>query len=235
MKSTTDEPYDKYVETFRDGRYAAEYTNSYNLRSTRDLKDWKKGIGWLIAKLEVEAIQSLLHKCNGSTVLDVPCGSGKVVSGLTSQGFTVTGLDSSSDMLLRIPQADSRNIHIVKGNILALPFKDSSFDIVLCHRFLHRIPLSHRGGVLSEIHRVCKESLIVYYGVTSGLTDLITRFERISGMGDRGVIHYVSKNSVMNELGRNGFSYIDGKYVLPIASTGYLAAARREKESSRDG
>jgi len=65
--------------------------------------------------------------------LDIGCGLGKLISGLQEQGWEAWGLDASASMLAlgRWLQPDDRVIR-VRGIAEALPFRDSSFDCVLC-------------------------------------------------------------------------------------------------------
>jgi len=73
-------------------------------------------------RLAVEAVVQ-----PGDRVLDACCGTGDLAVAAEQQGGIVTGLDFSTAMLERA-RRKSETIDWVEGDLLALPFKDGSFD-----------------------------------------------------------------------------------------------------------
>jgi ubiquinone/menaquinone biosynthesis C-methylase UbiE len=71
---------------------------------------------------------------NAQRVLEVGCGTGAVLSELP-EGPTLYGLDIDRNALIECGQHASR-ARRVQGNVLHLPFSESSFDIVYCHFLL---------------------------------------------------------------------------------------------------
>jgi demethylmenaquinone methyltransferase / 2-methoxy-6-polyprenyl-1,4-benzoquinol methylase len=63
----------------------------------------------------------------GDRVLDACCGTGDLAVEAERAGATVTGLDFSERMLERA-RTKSASIEWVRGDLLALPFEDASFD-----------------------------------------------------------------------------------------------------------
>jgi demethylmenaquinone methyltransferase/2-methoxy-6-polyprenyl-1,4-benzoquinol methylase len=66
---------------------------------------------------------------NGDRVLDACCGTGDLAIAAHARGADVVGLDFSEAMLERAG-AKSTEIEWVRGDVLALPFDDASFDAV---------------------------------------------------------------------------------------------------------
>ena len=66
---------------------------------------------------------------NGDRVLDACCGTGDLAIAARARGADVVGLDFSEAMLERAG-AKSTEIEWVRGDVLALPFDDASFDAV---------------------------------------------------------------------------------------------------------
>jgi ubiquinone/menaquinone biosynthesis C-methylase UbiE len=93
-------------------------------------------------------------------------GTGRFSLPLASRlGLNVTGLDSSAGMLAKAKQKDSDSIvNWVLADASALPYPDSSFDIVFMSHLLHHVnsPLE----VLKECDRVLIHSgvVIIRYG-----------------------------------------------------------------------
>jgi len=65
----------------------------------------------------------------GDRVLDACCGTGDLAIAARARGADVVGLDFSEAMLERA-RSKSREIEWVRGDVLALPFDDASFDAV---------------------------------------------------------------------------------------------------------
>ena len=92
--------------------------------------------------------------------LDLACGSGNYArrfARTVSQG-TVVGLDLSAPMLTHGQRkADAqglRNLQLVRGDAMELPFEDGRFDLVNCCGALHLFPSVPK--VLGEIARVLR-------------------------------------------------------------------------------
>ena len=75
-------------------------------------------------RLAAEAVVS-----QGDEVLDACCGTGDLALAAERAGGRVTGLDFSERMLERA-RRKSASVRWVRGDVLALPFEDGSFDAV---------------------------------------------------------------------------------------------------------
>lgn len=92
-------------------------------------------------------------------ILDICCGTGDMTAALMAQrpvdGQPVTGLDFSSEMLTyaqaKFPAA---NVKWVEGDAMALPYPDSSFDLVTA-AFGFRNLANYAAG-LAEIRRILR-------------------------------------------------------------------------------
>jgi SAM-dependent methyltransferase len=88
--------------------------------------------------------------------LDVGTGTGDIPGRM--RGVTTIGLDIS-EPLLRI--ARSRVAAVVAGNVLALPFRDGSADIVTCSQLLHHFEGRDLATLVRELDRVSRGLVIV--------------------------------------------------------------------------
>ncbi len=97
----------------------------------------------------------------GQKLLDVGCGPGESAFGMAERipDLEVTGLDYSESMI-RIARFRKKRdragerVAFVRGDAMALPFADGSFDAVTGHSFLYLVPSAER--VLSEAKRVLR-------------------------------------------------------------------------------
>ena len=228
-KENNSNTYDAYSARFKDTDYAHTYHQSSCLRSISELTNIKKSLGLLVRKFEVNAVLSLLSLCKGNSVLDVPCGSGKLIQDLLDRKYSVIGIDSSKEMLTQIGNRNSGNLLLMEADIRKIPLEDNSVDIAICHRFLHRIPPEIHPAALKEIYRVSKGYAIFYFSINRTLTRTVVSLEKFFNIGDRGRIFYMSKNAIKEELSSRGWDFIKDRSVMPLGiSAGYLIAVRKK-------
>lgn len=110
-------------------------------------KNWRKDT---MARMDIQ---------NGSQALDVCCGTADwsiALSEAVGEEGHVTGLDFSQNMLnVGLEKTkDIKNIKLVQGNAMELPFEDNSFDYVTIGFGLRNVP--DYMQVLREMNRVAK-------------------------------------------------------------------------------
>ena len=81
-------------------------------------------------------------------VLDIGCGNGVYLAALAARGVIATGCDLSIGMLRATPGSPKRT----NADICALPFPDSSFDIILAPHMLYHV--EDRVQAVRELRRV---------------------------------------------------------------------------------
>ena len=89
----------------------------------------------------------------GDRVLDACCGTGDLAIEAQRAGGRVTGLDFSERMLERARRKSS-DVSWVRGDVLALPFSDASFDAVTVGFGIRNVENLDAG--LSELARVLR-------------------------------------------------------------------------------
>jgi ubiquinone/menaquinone biosynthesis C-methylase UbiE len=100
------------------------------------------------------------------SVLDVGCGTGRFVEFFSQRGGNVTGADTSENMLEKAKKK-SPLATFVKADIFSLPFKDKTFDIVICSQVLTHLH-SYKKPLL-EMKRVLKDDGIIIIDVRNML------------------------------------------------------------------
>lgn len=104
-------------------------------------------------KVKVQWITQRLSQ--GQKILDVGCGAGFLTNALAEKGFSVTGVDISSDSLRVARLYDkTQTVQYVSADAYALPFPDASFDIVTSMDFLEHVDDPERA--IRECARVLK-------------------------------------------------------------------------------
>lgn len=125
---------------------AASYDNWYQSK-----------IGFIVDKIEKDAVYSYLEPKAGLSVLDIGCGTGNYSLELAKKGLKVTGVDISTGMLAEAKAKASRaglEISFHVADAMSLPFPDQSFDIVLAVSAVEFVPDMQRA--LQEAYRVLK-------------------------------------------------------------------------------
>jgi demethylmenaquinone methyltransferase / 2-methoxy-6-polyprenyl-1,4-benzoquinol methylase len=87
----------------------------------------------------------------GNRVLDACCGTGDLGLACARAGGVVTGLDFSERMLERA-RRKAPGLEWVRGDVLALPFRDGTFDAATVGFGIRNVPELERG--LAELRRV---------------------------------------------------------------------------------
>lgn len=96
------------------------------------------------------------HLNNGDKICDLGCGDGYASFQLAKEGFHVTGVDVSGNMIEKAKKrAEELPLTFIKEDISVLPFLDGTFDAVMAINSLEWTENPFK--VLNEIKRVLKK------------------------------------------------------------------------------
>jgi ubiquinone/menaquinone biosynthesis C-methylase UbiE len=101
---------------------------------------------------------------SGSSVVDIPVGTGRFVDAYYRLHLTPTGMDLSPDMLTiaaRKAQKVGLSMAIRLADIRGIDAADDAFDAAVCICFLNWIDIRGVRTAFSELVRVSRKSLIV--------------------------------------------------------------------------
>jgi ubiquinone/menaquinone biosynthesis C-methylase UbiE len=165
-------------------------------------------------------------------ILDAGCGAGLLTREVLSRGYAVDAMDYSAGMLEKtrsLCDGDRRqDLRLAQADIEAVPFKDSTFDVVFCLGVVSYVRSIEKS--LQEISRILKPdgrlifttlnkvSLVGYLDVPLTIKSLFRRVFRKkkkrekSGAGQSSASkRFYFTPSVLNALKRFGFT--DVKYI----------------------
>ncbi len=146
MRETAD------IETSSDG-YAARFAGPVG--------------AWLLSVQE-RVVRGLLEPFPGAPVLDVGGGHAQLALPLAAAGREVTVLGSDRSCARRLgPGLAGGRVRFVAGDVLALPFPDRSFEVVLCLRLLPHCAAWER--LVAELCRVARAAVLVDYPTDESL------------------------------------------------------------------
>ena len=136
---------------------------AYYDRRAPEYDDWYLGVGLFADRErpgfddELGLVTDVLAGLPATRTLDVACGTGFLTRHLRG---AVTGLDASARMLA-IASSRIAGATFVRGDALALPFPDDSFDRVVSGHFYGHLDDEQRIAFLREARRVAPELVLV--------------------------------------------------------------------------
>lgn len=97
-------------------------------------------------------------------VLDIGCGFGWFEHLALKHGVThVVGIEpTENDLKAARGYMKSSKVSFVESSAVKLPFKDNTFDTVVCFEVLEHIPVGTEAVMYSEIKRVLKDKGVLY-------------------------------------------------------------------------
>jgi 2-polyprenyl-3-methyl-5-hydroxy-6-metoxy-1,4-benzoquinol methylase len=145
---TTRAPYPETadVETSSDG-YAQRFAGA---------------VGAWFLQVQEEATLRFLHAFPKARILDVGGGHGQIAPSLVQHGYQVTVLGSDASCQLRIQNLLQQPLcTFTVGNILALPFSNQDFDVVVSYRLLPHVQAWQH--CIAELTRVARHAVVIDY------------------------------------------------------------------------
>lgn len=158
---------------------------------------------------ENDAVLKALGNLKGKKVLDVGCGTGRLIRFMLEKGAEVSGADVSEEML-RVARKNFPEVSFLKAEMENLPFEDNNFDLVVATFVI--VHLKNLSGFFAEVYRVLKNGGIFV------LTNINQRKAPKLKLKDGGEIviesHYHRPEDVIKTLGNNLFTLEKEEFVF---------------------
>ncbi|HPU81898.1 class I SAM-dependent methyltransferase [Accumulibacter sp.] len=120
-----------------------------------------------------------------ASVLDMPCGGGRVTVLLGQLGYQISAGDYSDPMLQITRETTAANglkVDVFKEDIEQLSQRDKSFDAIICFRFFHHLPNAElRRKVVGELCRVARRHVAMSYFNPKTLRALEQEIRKLRG------------------------------------------------------
>ena len=130
--------------------------------SLLDLRDLNRFLGGISLTATLFERVAQARQLSALSVLDVAGGEGyllaRVIRHLARKQISVTGtiLDRAHTHM----QPTAYSLTAVRGDALALPFQDESFDVVTCNLFLHHLDPAEAQQFFREAARVARYAVV---------------------------------------------------------------------------
>ncbi len=118
------------------------------------------------------AKKALIAAGNPRSILDIPCGTGRFWSLLNAtRAQQLIAIDSSEAMLqVANHNRDADNFGQINASAFAIPLPNESIDSIFCMRLVHHLGEEpDRHALLTEFHRVCRETVCVSLWIDGNL------------------------------------------------------------------
>jgi len=162
-------------------------------------------VGRVYAFLQTRAIAKMLQSLpEGSKVLDLACGTGRITEQLLQRRFKVYAGDISQAMLDVARERLSNYPNLVslqKMDAEAICAADDEFDYTVCIKLMHLVPPQVRVRMLKEISRVTRELIVLSYSCST-LYGRVRRLVKIIFARRKTISQFaVTKTELEAELG----------------------------------
>jgi 2-polyprenyl-3-methyl-5-hydroxy-6-metoxy-1,4-benzoquinol methylase len=176
-------------------------------------------VGAWMLDLQAAIVRARLGDPPGPTILDVGGGHGQLAIPLCRAGFRVTVQGSDETCRQRVAEWVERGAcRFVTGNVLALPFPDRSFEVVLCFRLL---PHCERWpALIAELCRVAGRAVIADYPTSQSVNCIAPALFGAKKKIERNTRTWTlfTHGQIRAEFARHGFAPVHQapQFCLPI-------------------
>ena len=157
-------------------------------------------------------ISLLLKKHSFKKVVDIGCGTGKLVKYLAEQGFKSYGCEPSRPALVLARKINKPNT-IFKSIASRLPFLNRSMDMVCAISVIEHLTTEEMDLFLKETKRILKQNGVLFL-VTPNYSSVWRTIQgkRWFGYSDPTHIRFFRPGSLSRLLGKNGFGFFDYQF-----------------------
>jgi len=164
----------------------------------------------------------------GNRVLDIGCGEGRhTIRACRESGAVCIGADFGFDNLLttrgklefheELNDLSCRNWALSAMDITTLPFKDNSFDVVICSEVLEHIPDDEKA--ISELIRIVKPGKILAVSVPRAWPEWICwQLSDEYHNANMGHVRIYDKQEIIKKIRNKGPKFISCHYAHSIHS-----------------
>lgn len=131
------------------------YDNMGESYTTKAEKNWENK----------DKIDKFLNLIEGENILDIGCGTGELLSYCSNQGFKVTGIDISKEML-KVALAKVNNAMLHEMSVYDLNQLQDKYDGVLATYLFVHIPKDKINDVIKSMYNLLKDDGIFFITFT---------------------------------------------------------------------
>lgn len=174
------------------------------------------------ARQERELLERVWPGRDGERVLDLPCGTGRLLPFLRERGHRVLQGDGAFAMLQQAVERDLRGDLLLQANALQIPFADGSIDGVVMFRFLHHLPPEAAKAAIAEACRVASRFVVFSFFHPCSMHHLQRRTRQL--LGTPATRFAMTRKTIEKIARQHGFVRHRSTAQLPFARDLWLAS-----------
>jgi 2-polyprenyl-3-methyl-5-hydroxy-6-metoxy-1,4-benzoquinol methylase len=210
---------------YQSDEIAEEYHAAYTQR-----RGWRSLAHRVVAAREVATVAVLANAVAHQTVLDVPCGTGKLAPVFSRLRSSVIAGDISAQML-RFARDEYEKAGVASAEFRVVDATQLTaigrfFDLAVCLRLLHRVPGEVKDAILDELAAVSTHT-IVSFGVESRYHKTRRRLRAALFGGGVDPLCFESLSTIRTRMKRR-FSVLDERWVFRGVSQEIVFLAKRK-------
>ncbi len=154
----------------------------------------KTQLGSYIVSRQKELILDLVVPRAGERILDIGCGTGDNLQLFRDKWCSVTGIDSSAEMLKIARAKHGDHAELILAQAENIPFSDNEFDIVVIINVLETA--NDPQKVIAEAIRVCSGRVFIGFLNKYSFAGTKQRLKGIFGFPISQKIHFFRLNEI---------------------------------------
>lgn len=186
----------------------------------------EKGKIWIKLQEDIPRLGEKWKKEGMKRILDLGCGYGRHLIYLAKKGFEMYGIDIAEEgikIARKWLKEENLRANLRVGDIYkTLPYKDRSFDVIICIRTLNHGKIEWIRKTIKEMHRILKPNGCVFVTVHKhkgkkhipkdklyGIKWIAPRTYVMLDGPERGIPHYkFNKKILIEEFKQVGFKIL---------------------------
>lgn len=145
-----------------------------------------------------------------TTILDLPCGTGRLARALLEAGYTVVGADISAEMLEvaneRLQQYQARFSTQVM-DAFSLTGQEQQYQATLCARVLMHFPLETQIEFMQGVARISSKRVVINHSLNSPYQRLRRRIKKLLGHQESAA-YPITNDEIKRLLAESGFAEV---------------------------
>jgi ubiquinone/menaquinone biosynthesis C-methylase UbiE len=108
-----------------------------------------------------ESIKILADNNHLKKILEIGCGTGRLVKFFNESGFETIGIDKA-DKAIKMARKINQKNSIIQASATNFPFKDNSFNLILAISLIEHLTPTESNRLFAESYRVLKPKGLIF-------------------------------------------------------------------------